>query len=81
MASCGQCGAKKGHLDGCPVNDRNAKRGKYKLKALPKGKVDPREEKQIKWEKTTCPTCNGSGKRGIRTCGLCNGRGTISTIK
>lgn len=29
------------------------------------------------WIKVTCPTCRGSGTRGVRKCGLCKGKGVI----
>jgi DnaJ-class molecular chaperone len=29
------------------------------------------------WVTVKCPTCEGSGKRGDRKCGLCKGLGTI----
>lgn len=30
--------------------------------------------------KVTCPTCRGSGKRGIRICPLCNGDKVIEVV-
>lgn len=73
MATCGSCGRKNGHLKGCPVLE-NPQKGKR-----PGREVTPKYK--IKYETVTCPTCRGSGKRGIRNCGLCNGRGTILVPK
>lgn len=63
--SCPNCGAKSGHLGGC---SSGAGRKGDKGKGGGRGK---------RWITITCPTCKGSGKRGDRDCGLCNGKGTI----
>ena len=68
--SCSKCGAKRGHMKGC-----DAEKGAYRKSQ--KGKMSPREESQTVWIDVTCPTCRGSGTRGMRKCGLCNGKRTI----
>jgi DnaJ-class molecular chaperone len=35
------------------------------------------KSKQLKWETVICPTCQGSGRRGNRSCRLCKGTGKI----
>lgn len=40
----------------------------------------PTRAKNTKFISITCPTCKGSGKRGNRQCGLCDGVGKIRVI-
>lgn len=43
-------------------------------------KLTPQQKKEG-YEIVDCPTCGGSGKRGIRTCPLCGGDGKIRAAK
>lgn len=76
MGACGKCGSKKGHLTGCPVLDKLPEGKKKKGR----GPLKQNTQRGL-WISVTCPTCGGSGKRGIRNCGLCNGRGKILVPK
>lgn len=55
--------------------------GRYKRKALPKGQMSQRDARRSGVQETDCPTCRGSGKRGIRDCGLCGGTGKIRALR
>lgn len=78
--TCSSCGAKRGHLSGCPA-------AKKPRKVEPQGgsgktKSGTGGNKWIeKQEWVTCPTCNGSGTRGMRQCGLCKGNRKIKALK
>lgn len=76
--ACDDCGAKKGHMGGCPKDRQGAKSGS----AHPRNIKKPSDkEKGMGYEIVTCPTCKGSGKRGMRPCQLCGGRGRIRANK
>jgi DnaJ-class molecular chaperone len=73
---CGRCGGKGRHKRNCPAIQGPNKR--Y-TRPIAKGKVSPRERKQL--TKVQCPTCGGSGRRGARACGLCKGSGQVDAAR
>lgn len=73
---CSQCGGKGRHKPGCPAIQGPNKRA---TRNIAKGRPSPHDRKSMK--QVTCPTCNGSGKRGARDCGLCRGTGKVDTAK
>lgn len=77
FGTCPQCGGERGrHNKGCPsLQGRN----KSYTRSAQKGRVSPRERKQL--TQVDCPTCRGSGKRGNRDCGLCKGSGKVDAAK
>lgn len=73
--ACDDCGAKKGHVGGCP------KEGNKGNRTNPRNLNITKDQTKEGYEIVTCPTCKGSGKRGIRPCQLCGGRGRIRANK
>lgn len=41
------------------------------------GELVAQKKPSTNWVTVKCPTCGGSGKRGIRTCTLCKGAWTV----
>lgn len=76
--ACPDCGAKKGHMGGCP-NDQGKKGSRYSPTNVSKPLSS--QEKKEGIEIRTCPTCVGTGRRGVRKCGLCGGVGKIRVTK
>lgn len=74
--ACDKCGAKKGHMGGCS-NDKNNKT----TVSHPRNLKPPTGKKEAGYEIVDCPTCKGTGRRGMRPCQLCGGRGRIRAHK
>jgi len=75
VMACDKCGAKKGHVSGCE------KEGNKGNRTNPKNLKLTRDQAKEGYEIVTCITCRGSGKRGMRSCQLCGGRGKIRVNK
>jgi DnaJ-class molecular chaperone len=74
VMACDDCGAKKGHMGGCPKGPTKDK----SQSSHPRNIKNPTDrEKGMGYQIVTCITCRGSGKRGMRPCQLCGGRGRI----
>jgi len=74
MGSCNECGAKSGHIGGCPKDKQGGKSGASHPRNINK---PSNKERGMGYEIVDCITCKGSGRRGLRPCQLCGGRGRI----
>lgn len=71
--ACSQCGAKRGHLKGCPTTEAeelDAKRKKNREKHRKDDKTILKGRKPAK-----CFSCQGSGMIGKKKCFMCHGTG------
>ena len=73
--ACNDCGAKRGHLDGCSKSTKKGNR------TNPKNLNVTKDQAKEGYQIVDCITCKGSGNRGMRPCQLCGGRGRIRVCK